>query len=127
MQMELLKRAAIPKELAPWPDPDYAVDESWAAVDPYGSEVRDGENVRLRLLILNHAPRAETYRVKWKVPASWKIAEADRQVTIPADKEGAKRAVFTVKGTGLFFVVTADIEFAGRQLREWTEGLARVR
>jgi glyoxylase-like metal-dependent hydrolase (beta-lactamase superfamily II) len=34
MQTELLKRAAILKELAPWPDPDYAVDESWAAVDP---------------------------------------------------------------------------------------------
>jgi hypothetical protein len=82
--------------------------------------------VTLRLMILNHAPRVETYRVKWNVPASWKIAEADRQVAIPADKEGAARAVFTVKGTGLF-VVTANIEFAGRQLREWTEALVRVR
>jgi hypothetical protein len=31
-----------------------------------------------------------------------------------------------VKGTRLY-VVTADIEFAGRQLREWTEAMVRVR
>jgi hypothetical protein len=60
MHGELLKRMAILKDLAPWPDPDYAIDESWAAVDPYGSEARGGENVTLRLRILNHAPRQET-------------------------------------------------------------------
>jgi len=34
--------------------------------------------------------------------------------------------VFTVQGEGLN-VVTVDVEFAGRQLREWTEALVRVR
>jgi hypothetical protein len=95
-------------------------------VDPYGSEARDGENVTLRLRILNHAPQRETYQVKWNVPAGWKVMEANREVAIPAYKEDAAQAVFTVKGTGLY-VVTADIEFAGRQLREWTEAMVRVR
>jgi hypothetical protein len=45
---------------------------------------------------------------------------------IPASEEGVAQAVFTVKGTGLY-VVTADIEFEGRQLREWTEAMVRVR
>lgn len=126
MHAELLKRMAILKDLAPWPDPNYAIDESWAAVDPYGSEARDGENVTLRLRILNHAPQRETYRVKWNVPAGWKMLEGNREVAIPAHKEGAAQAVFTVKGTGLH-VVTADIEFAGRQLREWAEAMVRVR
>jgi glyoxylase-like metal-dependent hydrolase (beta-lactamase superfamily II) len=45
MHAELLKRMALLKQLAPWPDPNYAIDESWAAVDPYGSEAREGENV----------------------------------------------------------------------------------
>jgi glyoxylase-like metal-dependent hydrolase (beta-lactamase superfamily II) len=126
MHGELLKRMAILKDLAPWPDPDYAIDESWAAVDPYRSEARDGANVTLRLRILNHAPRQETYGVKWNVPAGWKTVEADRKVAIPASKEGTAKAVFTVRGTGLY-VVTADIEFAGSQLREWTEAMVRVR
>ncbi len=47
--------------------PNYAIDESWARVDPYGSEARDRENVTLRLRILNHAPQRETYHVKWNV------------------------------------------------------------
>ena len=126
MHTELLRRIAALKELAPWPDPNYAIDESWAAVDPYGSEAHDGENVTLRLRILNHAPSSETYRIKWNVPPDWKIVEADPKVTIAARREGAARAVFTVKGAGLH-VVTADVEFAGRQLREWTEALVRVR
>ncbi len=126
MRAELLKRKTLLKELAPWPDPDYAIDESWATVNPYGSEVREGENVELHLRILNHAPRPEIYHVKWNLPAGWKVVNADRQVTIPAHREGAARAVFTAKGAGLH-VITADVDFAGRQLREWTEALVRVR
>ena len=126
MHAELLKRIAILKQLAPWPDPNYAIDESWARVDPYGSEARDGENVTLRLRILNHAPQRETYHVKWNVPAGWKMVKADGEVAVPARKEGITRAVFTVEGEGLN-VVTADVEFAGRQLREWTEALVRAR
>ena len=95
-------------------------------MDPYGSEVRERKNVTLRVRILNHAPRSETYRVKWNVPADWKVVEADREVAIPARREAAARAVFTVEGAGLH-VVTADVEFAGRQLREWTEALVQVR
>lgn len=126
MHAELLKRMAILKDMAPWPDPNYAIDESWAAVDPYGSEARDGQNVTLRLRILNHAPQRETYQVKWNVPAGWKMVEANPEIAIPASQEGTAAAVFTVKGAGLY-VVTADIEFAGRQLREWTEAMVRVR
>ena len=55
---------------------------------PYGSETRDGENVALRIRILNHAPTSETYHVKWNVPAGWKVVEAEPAVTVPARREG---------------------------------------
>jgi glyoxylase-like metal-dependent hydrolase (beta-lactamase superfamily II) len=126
MQMELLYRQALLKELSPWPDPNYLIDESWAAVDPYGSHARDGENVTLRVRILNHAPQREVYHVTWNVPAGWKMVEANREVAIPAYQEDSARAVFKAQGDGLY-VVTANIEFAGRQLREWTEAMVRVR
>jgi glyoxylase-like metal-dependent hydrolase (beta-lactamase superfamily II) len=88
MRAELLMRIALLKELAPWSDPNYAIDESWAAVHPYGSEALGGENVTLRLRILNHAPQRETYRVKWNVPPGWKTVTADPEVTIPSHQEG---------------------------------------
>ena len=95
-------------------------------MDPYGSEARNGENVTLRLRILNHAPQREVYRVNWNVPAGWKMVETNQDVAIPAYKEDSTRATFTLHGEGLY-VVTANIEFAGRQLREWTEAIVRVR
>jgi glyoxylase-like metal-dependent hydrolase (beta-lactamase superfamily II) len=126
MHAELLKRMTILKDLAPWPDPNYAIDESWAAVDPYGSVVHNGGSVTFHLRILNHSPQQETYRVNWNVPAGWGMKEADREVAIPPHQEGATQAVLTVEGEGLK-VITADVEFDGRQLREWTEALVVVR
>jgi glyoxylase-like metal-dependent hydrolase (beta-lactamase superfamily II) len=126
MRSELRKRMAILQELAPWPDLNYAIDESWAAVAPYGSEVRSGERVPVQVRILNHSAKMETYRVKWNVPSGWRVVKADEKVTIGPRKEGSARAVFAAAGEGLR-VITADIEFGGRQLREWTEGVVRVR
>jgi len=125
MHKELLRRRELLTELAPWPDPNYEIDENWAAVDPYGSEVHAGGTVTLRLRIANHAPTRETYHVRWNIPADWKLAEADQDVAIAPHQEGAARAVLTVNGAGLR-VVTADIEFASRRLREWSEALVQV-
>jgi glyoxylase-like metal-dependent hydrolase (beta-lactamase superfamily II) len=126
MQTELRRQMASLAELAPWPDLNYAIDESWAAVDPYSSEVHDGEKVTLQLRILNHSPRTETYSVKWNIPAGWKVVAADHEAAVPARAEHAFRAVFAAKESGLH-IVTADVAFGGRVLHEWTEALVRVR
>jgi len=125
MRAELMKRIGILRELAPWPDLNYAIDESWAAVRPYRTEVRKGEQVSVQIHILNHSPRAESYRLHWNLPPGWRLGKADRNVAIPAREEGVGRAVFEAESVGLH-VVTADIEFADQQLREWAEALVRV-
>jgi glyoxylase-like metal-dependent hydrolase (beta-lactamase superfamily II) len=129
MRAELGKRAAILKELGPWPDANYMVDESWAAISPYRVETPGdgGSPVTLRLQIRNHAARAETYRVGWNVPAGWRVVEAQSEVAIPAEGEGAATArIMPAGGPGLY-VVSADVSFAGQVLREWSEALVRVK
>jgi len=126
MQSELRKQMTSLAEIAPWPDLNYAIDESWVAIDPYGSQARDGDKVKLKLRILNHSPRTETYSVKWNVPAGWEVVEAERKASIPARAERTLRVVIATKGSGLH-VVTADVGFGGRELHEWTEALVRVR
>jgi hypothetical protein len=126
MRAELLKQRSAMADLAPWPDPNYAIDENWASVDPYGSEVRAGDTVTLRLKVLNHSPRTEKYGIKWNLPAGWKTVEADRETEIPARGERAARATFVAQGNGLA-VVTADVTLGDRQLNEWVEALVRVR
>ena len=56
MQAELSERSAALAQLSPWPDINYMVDESWARVFPYGSQISAGETVELQLRITNHAP-----------------------------------------------------------------------
>jgi glyoxylase-like metal-dependent hydrolase (beta-lactamase superfamily II) len=125
MRAELTKRIAILNELSPWPEPNYAIDESWAAIHPYGSTVRAGERVTLNVRIFNHAPLSEAYRLGWNTPPGWRLIDADKNVKIAAHKEGTARAVFTTGAAGLQ-VVTADVGFAGRELHEWIEALVRV-
>jgi glyoxylase-like metal-dependent hydrolase (beta-lactamase superfamily II) len=130
MRAELRKRRAILTELAPWPSPNYAIDENWAAIHPYASRARPGETVRLRLRIWNHSPRSETYRLKWNVPHGWKVREAASKLTVAPHQEAEAPAALVVgnepSAAGPLRVVTVDLEFAGRRLREWTEALVRV-
>jgi glyoxylase-like metal-dependent hydrolase (beta-lactamase superfamily II) len=125
MRAELTKRMALLKELAPWPDLNYAIDESWAAVDPYRAEVRNGQRVTLNLRVTNHSSQQETYRVTWNLPPGWRMIEAQPALTLAPRAAGAAHAVFLTEGVGLH-VITADVEFDGRELREWTEALVKV-
>jgi hypothetical protein len=126
MQDELAKRSTILKQLSPWPDINYSIDESWARIHPYGSEVRPGETADFQLRILNHAPDRQTYRVKWNAPAGWTVIESQNSISLSGRQEGSVSARLRAGGTGLH-VLTADISFGGRDLKQWTEALVRVR
>lgn len=126
MQSELSKRSAALAQLSPWPDINYMLDESWARLFPYGTETKVGEPIDLELRITNHAPDRQTYRVGWNLPAGWELIRADKEQSIPARQDGVLRARVRTAAPGLH-VVTADITFAGRELRQWTEALVSVR
>jgi glyoxylase-like metal-dependent hydrolase (beta-lactamase superfamily II) len=126
MQRELTARSATLAELSPWPDINYMVDESWSRIHPYGSEASAGVTVELELRILNHAPKAMRYDIGWNAPAGWRIVDAQKSITIAARQEGKTRVRVHTGGSGLH-VLTADISFDGRVLRNWTEALVRVR
>ena len=126
MRGELVKRTAILREMSPWPDVNYAVDEGWARVYPYTSEVTAGQPVTLEVRITNHAPVRTSYRVEWHLPMGWPSVGTAKTVAIQARAEGAVAATFRPPGPGLY-VVTASIAFAGHHLHEWVEALVRVK
>ena len=125
MQSELAKRSEALRKLAPWPDINYMVDESWARMYPYGQTAKSGGQVRVTLRITNHAPGAMTYRVKWNVPQGWSLLSGADSASVKAHEEGAIEAAFQVSGRGLH-IVTADVGFGSWQLQSWTEALVRV-
>jgi glyoxylase-like metal-dependent hydrolase (beta-lactamase superfamily II) len=125
MQSELSRRSTVLTELSPWPDINYMVDESWARVYPYGSAIAAGETLELELRITNHAPDRTAYHARWNLPAGLTLVSADRERSIAAREDGVLRARVRAVSPGLH-VVTADVSFAGRELRRWTEALVRV-
>ncbi|MDQ1470800.1 MAG: hypothetical protein QOJ99_2280 [Bryobacterales bacterium] len=126
MQTELSQRSAALAQLSPWPDINYMVDESWARVFPYGSDIGVGDTVELELRITNHAPERMIYKASWNLPGGLELIRADREREILPREDGVLRARVRAAAPGLH-VVTADLSFKGRELKQWTEALVRVR
>ncbi|MEO8126530.1 MAG: MBL fold metallo-hydrolase [Bryobacteraceae bacterium] len=125
MQVELRKRTAALGELSPWPDINYAIDESWARIYPYGQEIKASGTVTLTLRVTNHALTAMTYQVKWNVPEGWKQVKGQTSIRIAPRQEGRIDAEFLPARQGLH-VITADLSFGSWILPRWTEALVRV-
>jgi hypothetical protein len=66
------------------------------------------------------------YKASWNLPAGLKLISADKERTIAPRADGVLRARVRGISKGLH-VVTADVSFAGYELKQWTEALIRVR
>lgn len=126
MQKELVSRSLPLKEMAPWSDVNYMLDESWTRIYPYGSTVRTGDIVELQLRVTNHDANRQTYNVKWNLPAGWTALSTQSSLTLNGRQDGAVNVRLRAGSPGLH-IVTADIAFAGHDLKKWTEAIIRVK
>ncbi len=127
MQTTLQRRVERLRELFPWDDPNYGLDESWARFYPYGQHVQPGQTFELTLRLMNHSPQSRTFRVTLRGPDGWRI-KATQEVTVGARKEGS--ATFEIappkEAKPGLSVLTADLQSDGIDLREWTEAMVVV-
>lgn len=125
----LVQRLSLLRDLAPWDDPNYLLDEGWARFYPYATQTQAGKTTRCILKIMNHSPQAQTYSVTAHLPRAWRIeAITPPLLCVPPRQEGAVEIKFTVpqdcRPGG--YVMSADIQWPGGDLREWTEALIDV-
>ncbi|MGQ9589724.1 MAG: MBL fold metallo-hydrolase [Planctomycetota bacterium] len=129
LRSTLERRIGLLRELLPWDDPNFGLDEGWARIYPYALRLREGEGAALELRILNHAPREQAFSVRWNVPAGLAIEDlGPNPIRIPPRGEGAAKARISAPSgaeAGVR-VLTADLRFGEVELREWTEGLVEV-
>ena len=76
--------------------------------------------------ITNHAPTRVTYKTSWNLPAGLLLIRADREREIAPKADGALLARVRAVTPGLH-VITADVGFAGRELKQWAVAMVRVR
>jgi glyoxylase-like metal-dependent hydrolase (beta-lactamase superfamily II) len=125
-RMESTRAARIPamRDLFPWDDPDYAVDDSWARFYPYEQRTRADGTLELSAVIRNHSPRARAFKITPEAPAGWEVTPRSADVNIAPRKEGTARfQVRTSGSTAAPAIVTADIETRDQRLHRWIEAL----
>ncbi len=119
------KKAAI-AEMVPWDDPNYGMDEQWVWLYPYWQQATAGEPFSLQAIVFNHSPQAREFRITPRLPEGWQASSPSAVVTVEPRSEGRAAIEVTppADAEGLV-VIPADVAFADKDLREWTEALVR--
>jgi glyoxylase-like metal-dependent hydrolase (beta-lactamase superfamily II) len=128
MTAVLKRRTELLRELFPWDNPNYGLDEQWARIHPYGQEVKAGEWATIAVKILNHSPVVNAYTVALNVPQGFEVEP--RAATLQAEPGREVEMQFRVKAaadsTDSIRVITADIRMGSWDLRQWCEALLRI-
>jgi glyoxylase-like metal-dependent hydrolase (beta-lactamase superfamily II) len=130
MTKKLQERKNLLKDLFPWDDPNYGIDERWARAYPYGQTIQPGDAATLSVVIMNHSDRAHEYTVRpVPGPEGIRISPEKLVMIVPAKTEGWADFRLHAAGdasSGLS-VQKVDIGFNGFYLHEWCESLIEVK
>jgi glyoxylase-like metal-dependent hydrolase (beta-lactamase superfamily II) len=129
MKRTLEQRVELLRSLLPWDDPNFGLDEGWARFYPYTHAVHPGQTIRCSLRIMNHSPVEQCFFVGLHLPEGWTLRSmTPAPIRILAREEGAVELTISVPapapaGT---HILTADLRWGDRELREWTESIVTV-
>ena len=128
MTKVLEERRRILADLFPWDKPDYGIDEQWARIYPYGQQAKAGQCVGVTVKILNHSSSAHTYTASLNVPDGLQSEPKSASVRIEPREEAQLHFKITVPQmvSKKLYVVTCDVEFDIRRLRDWCECLIEI-
>ena len=124
----LLERNALLKDLFPWDNINYGVDEQWTSVYPYGQKASLGKNVECTVKIFNHSDVAKTFIIEPNAIEGFNIEPKKASLVIAPRIESQQ--IFKIKvskkvppGLSLLLV---NIKFDNWDLREWSEALIEI-
>lgn len=129
MESALEKRVELLRDLFPWDDPNYGLDEAWARLVPYGIQADAGKPFACRAILFNHSPQEEGFEIRPRLPRGWSLKNlCPGPVRVPPGQEGAVE--FSVlpapdSQPGLY-VITADVNARQGDFIEWMEALVRI-
>ncbi|MCH2211736.1 MAG: MBL fold metallo-hydrolase [Fuerstiella sp.] len=121
------ERIAILRELFPWDDPNYGIDEQWAVLYPHGVTIAAGETLNLEMRITNHSPVERTFTVTPHVPEDWKLTQPQVTLHLGPRLSGTVSIPVTASSASGQFLVTADVAGDGMEFVEWAEAVIMVK
>lgn len=127
IERQYRERIAILRELFPWDDPNYGIDEQWAVCYPRSVSVADGETTTIEVRLQNHSPVGRVFRVTPRLPTGARLTSRVKSVTLKPGESGSVRITFEVPSSAGNHLFTADIESAGMHFQSWVDALVMVR
>jgi glyoxylase-like metal-dependent hydrolase (beta-lactamase superfamily II) len=121
------QRVEILRDLFPWDNPNYGIDEQWAVFYPYGNETAPGRELDLEVRIANHSPRARTFNVTPHLPNGTELLHRPAPITLGAGASGRVRLRVKTPATPGTHLITADVDSDGMEFRDWIEALVIVK
>jgi glyoxylase-like metal-dependent hydrolase (beta-lactamase superfamily II) len=124
----LLERNALLKDLFPWDDINYGVDEQWIKVYPYGQKASPGKTVECKVKIFNHSEVPKTFFIEPVELKGFNIEHNIDSLFIDPHTEGERTFKIKVSKQVLpgVYLLLFNIKFDGWDLREWSEGLIEI-
>lgn len=128
MVKTLEKRIDLFRELLPWDNINYGLDEQWAKFYFYSLDVAAGQRNQSNVAIFNYSDREQTFTVTPHAPRGWEISREPLTVSIPPREQRSVQVFFTPSADARgVSVLTADVSFGDWDLREWVECLVKVK
>lgn len=120
------QRVDILRDLFPWDDPNYGIDEQWAFFYPYGIDIAANEKAELQVRITNHSPRRRTFQVQPRVLGGLQIDDHEKSIELGPRESGSVAIKVQGGATAADSIVTADIRSEGMHFADWVEAMVSV-
>ncbi len=117
------ERIAIQRDLFPWDDPNYGVDEQWAVFYPRVAKAGADQMATAEVRVVNHSPVRRTFTI---TPRAWNGASLVGKcepLTLASRQSGAAKVSVRLPAGVKQALVTADIQSPGMEFRDWIEAL----
>lgn len=124
LESRFQKRIEMLRELFPWDDPSYGIDEQWAWFFPYAVKANPGDECDFQFQLTNHSPQSRSFRIS---PRSQAIVKSHAgSITLNANEVGKFKITVQAPRKPGQYLVTASVISKGIQVDDWAEALIIV-
>ena len=126
LETQFLKRIDTVRSLTVWDDPNYAVDEQWAVLYPYGLQVKPRGTHEFNVVITNHSSKRRDYDVQFRLPEGAELISVTPAAKVPAGGLVFIRAMIRLPEQSGHYLIRADVKSDGIDVRDWVESTVIV-
>jgi glyoxylase-like metal-dependent hydrolase (beta-lactamase superfamily II) len=128
MRANLAWRVQLAKELLPWDDPNYGLDEHWVRCHPYEQHVPAGHMAHLCVVVTNHSSQPHEATAQPCLPEEWSVSLPVEETTVSPRSESCLPFSFTVPSHAQrrCWIIPIELAYGGRALGQFREAILVV-